>query len=135
MSKSMSRMLLYVGIFFALVFGWYGVREVLFSWYMAHYVPPAITVSSVKASTKTWQSFFQALLNKVEIADLCIYMTPWITNFVKKYAKLYFNNMKFVIPVPNTKLPVVGYTLKTYIRNGGKYTRKYNKSHYPVDLR
>jgi hypothetical protein len=84
---------------------------------------------------KTWQSFFQALKDKVDIADLCIYMTPWITNFVKKYAKLYFNTMKFVMPVPNTKLPVVSYTLKPYIRNGGKYTRKYSKSRYPVDLR
>ena len=61
MSKPMSRMLIYVGIFFAIVFSWYGIRQLLFSWFMAHYVPPPVTVSSYTVTTKTWQSYLSSV--------------------------------------------------------------------------
>lgn len=61
MSKPMSKMLLYVGIFFAIVFGWYGARAALFAYFMAHYEPPPVTISAVKVDTKTWQSFLTSV--------------------------------------------------------------------------
>src|SRR3990167_7803101 len=56
-SPAMKKMLFYVAIFFALVFGWYGIKKLMMMWGMAHYQPPAITVSSTTTATKTWQSY------------------------------------------------------------------------------
>lgn len=74
MRKPMSKMLIYVGIFFAIVFGWYGVKKVIFFWYLSHYTPPAATVSATKAIDKTWQSYLTAVgtlsaINGVELSS------------------------------------------------------------------
>lgn len=73
MTKPMSKMLMYVSIFFALVFGWYGVKKVIFMWYLSQYQPPAVTVSETKAAAKTWQSYLNAVgtltaVNGVELS-------------------------------------------------------------------
>lgn len=73
MRKPMSKMLIFVSIFFILVFGWYGVRKGLFWWYFSHYEPPAATVTTTNALAKTWKSYLTAVgtltaINGVEIA-------------------------------------------------------------------
>lgn len=61
MKKSMSKMLIFVGIFFALVFGWYGVKKTMFWWFVSHYEPPAATISAAKAESKTWQPYLSGV--------------------------------------------------------------------------
>lgn len=82
----------------------------------------------------TWQDFFQALKARVGLPNLCVYMSPWITNFVKVFAKLQFHSMKFVLAVPNPVIPIVEFTIKSYVK-GGKYTRKRRTTRKYVDLR
>lgn len=60
-SNPMRKMLLYVGIFFTIVFGVYGVRKALFIFGMMHYQPPAVTVSSTTVVSKNWQSYLTAV--------------------------------------------------------------------------
>lgn len=69
----MSKMLMYVSIFFAIVFGIYGAKKLVIMWFMSHYHPPAITISATKATNKTWQSYVTAVgsftaINGVDIA-------------------------------------------------------------------
>lgn len=61
MKKPMKKMLLYVGIFFAVVFGIYGAKKVIFLWFMSHYQPPPTTISATTATTKPWQSYVTAV--------------------------------------------------------------------------
>src|SRR5688572_3254725 len=61
MSKPMSRMLLYVGIFFALIFSWYGVKKIFMGWMMSNYQMPPIAVSSVQAIEKNWRSYIESV--------------------------------------------------------------------------
>lgn len=73
MSKSMSRMLLFVGIFFALLFGWYGIKKIFIMVMMSNYTMPPITVSSVVATEKNWRSYVESVgslsaVNGVELS-------------------------------------------------------------------
>lgn len=70
----MSKMLMYVGIFFMLVFGWYGIKKGIFLWFMSHYEPPPITISATHAINKDWQSYVTAVgtltaVNGVDISS------------------------------------------------------------------
>ena len=123
-----------------------------------HFAHPLLPeeMKTIFHESNTWQEFFNNVLQKisklkespydvrlpkditkevVDLSDMCRYMNPWIKNFVKKHANLDFTSIKFVMPIPNPMLPEVIYTLKPFIRNGGKYTRKYRKRRYAVDLR
>lgn len=57
MSEQMRKMLMIVTIVFGVIFLWYGARKVLFSYFMAHYVPPPVTISATVAKAKDWQSY------------------------------------------------------------------------------
>ena len=61
MSAQMKKMLLIVGIVFGCIFGFYGVKKVAFIYIMAHYQPPAVTISAATASGKTWQSYLSSV--------------------------------------------------------------------------
>lgn len=61
MSKPFKKMLLGVSIFFGIVFGWYGVKKAMFFWFMSHYKPPAVTISTAKAKSSTWQPYLTAV--------------------------------------------------------------------------
>ncbi len=74
MSKQMLRMLIIVSIVFALIFGWYGAKKIMFGWFMSHYEPPPVTVSASTASTKIWQSYLTSVgtltaVNGVDISS------------------------------------------------------------------
>jgi membrane fusion protein, multidrug efflux system len=72
MTRPMSKMLTYVGIFFLIIFGWYGVKKAIFMWFMAHFHPPAATVSAEKVMWKTWQPYLTSVgsLTAVNGVDL-----------------------------------------------------------------
>lgn len=53
----MSKMLFFVTLFFALVFGIYGGKKLMIMWFMSHYQPPAVTVSATKAKEQVWQDY------------------------------------------------------------------------------
>lgn len=83
----------------------------------------------------TWKSFFHALKSRLDIAELCVYMEPWIQQFVKEMARLQFSTMRFVMDVPNPALNTVSYTSKPYVKNGGRFTVKQRRFRNAVDLR
>jgi membrane fusion protein, multidrug efflux system len=73
MRSPMSKMLTFVGIFFVIIFGIYGAKKLIVMWFMAHYQPPAVTISATKAERKNWQSYVTAVgsftaVNGVDIA-------------------------------------------------------------------
>jgi len=72
MTVAMTKMLKYVGIFFLIVFGWYGVKSVITYWFISHYQPPAVTVSAIYVQSKTWQSYLNAVgtLNAINGVDI-----------------------------------------------------------------
>lgn len=61
MSQQMSRMLMITGIILSIIFGWYGIKKMMFSYFMSHYEPPAVTISATEATAKTWQSYLTAV--------------------------------------------------------------------------
>lgn len=91
MSRQMKRMLLIVGIVFGLLFGWYGLKRILFSFFISHYVPPAVTISATTATAKSWQSYVTSVgtLNAVNGVDL----SPEISGIVKE---IHFESGQFV---------------------------------------
>lgn len=73
MRKPMTKMLIYVGIFFVIIFGVYGVKKALFYYFVSHYQPPAVTISATEAIAETWQSYITAVstltaINGVEVS-------------------------------------------------------------------
>lgn len=73
MTKPMSKMLFYVGIFFLVIFGWYGAKKLIFMWFMSHYQPPAVTISAIEVKKTTWQSYLESVgslkaINGVDLA-------------------------------------------------------------------
>lgn len=61
MTKPMRKMLIIVGIVFGLIFTWYFVKKGLFAYFVSHYTPPPVTVSSNVATTKNWQSYITSV--------------------------------------------------------------------------
>lgn len=60
-SPQMKKMLIIVGIIFGVIFSWYGLKKVMFFWYMARFQPPAVTVSASTATVTNWQSFLSSV--------------------------------------------------------------------------
>ncbi|HEU5280691.1 MAG TPA: efflux RND transporter periplasmic adaptor subunit [Gammaproteobacteria bacterium] len=70
----MGKMLAYVSLFFGLLFGWYALKNIFIGIMISRYQPPAVTISSVKAKTETWQNFITAVgslsaINGVDLAS------------------------------------------------------------------
>ncbi|HEX2549156.1 MAG TPA: efflux RND transporter periplasmic adaptor subunit [Gammaproteobacteria bacterium] len=61
MSRQMKRMLIIVGIVLALIFGWYGVKKIMFWWFSSHYAPPPVTVNASTVQEKNWQSYLTSV--------------------------------------------------------------------------
>jgi membrane fusion protein (multidrug efflux system) len=91
MTRPMSRMLIYVGIFFGLVFGWYGVKQLMFMWYMAHYEQPPVTISATTVKAETWQNYITAVgsLAAINGVDLS-------TDAAGRVQEIHFNSGQFV---------------------------------------
>jgi membrane fusion protein (multidrug efflux system) len=73
MTRPMSKMLMYVSIFFAILFSVYGIKKGIFLWFKSHYQPPPTTVSTTIAQPKSWQTYHSAVgtiqaINGVDIA-------------------------------------------------------------------
>ncbi len=52
----LKKTLLWTGIIFGLIVGWYLIRKLLFIYFMSHYQAPAIAVESTIAKTEVWRS-------------------------------------------------------------------------------
>lgn len=61
MTPQMKRMLMITGIVFGIIFSIYGIKKAIFAYFMSHYEPPAVTVSSATATAKDWQSFLSSV--------------------------------------------------------------------------
>jgi len=91
MSPQMKKMLMIVGIVFGVIFGWYTVKKVFFSWAISHYTPPPVTISSSIATTKTWRSFLSSVgtLTAINGVDLSSEASGIVT-------EIRFNSGQFV---------------------------------------
>jgi membrane fusion protein, multidrug efflux system len=87
----MSKMLKYAVLFFLIIFAWYGIKKIIFFWYMSHYQAPAVTVSATYANSKTWQSSISAVgsLSAVQGVDLAAETSGVIT-------AIYFNSGQYI---------------------------------------
>lgn len=61
MTPQMKRMLIIVSIVFGLIFGVYAVKKAVMGYFMSHYEPPPVTISSSVAASKTWQSYLNSV--------------------------------------------------------------------------
>jgi membrane fusion protein (multidrug efflux system) len=61
MTPQMKKMLIITAIVFGLIFGIYGVKRLLFSYFISHYQPPAVTISASIATAETWQSYLNTV--------------------------------------------------------------------------
>ena len=91
MTKPMKKMLIYVGIFFLIVFGWFGIKIGYAIWQFSGYQPPPITVSATEAKTKPWQLFLTTVgtLTAINGVDLAADV-PGIVS------EIHFNSGQFV---------------------------------------
>jgi membrane fusion protein (multidrug efflux system) len=91
MTKQMSKMLIYVSLFFVMVFGWYSIKKIMFFWAMSHFQPPPITVSTTIAKSVTWQSYLTSVgtLTAINGVDLS-------TDVAGIVSKIYFNSGQYV---------------------------------------
>jgi hypothetical protein len=75
-------------------------------------------------SNTSWSSYFLELLEKTDMGVMCLYLAPWITNFVAKVGKIRFHSPEFSMPVPNPFIGKIEYRIGNYIARGGKHTRR-----------
>lgn len=61
MSPQMKKMLLTTGIIFGIVFGIFGIKKLLFFYFVSTYEPPAVTISTSTATPKTWESYLSSV--------------------------------------------------------------------------
>lgn len=87
----MRKMLSVVGVLFLLLFSWYAIKKVFMWWFMAHYQPPPVTISSVVAKRSIWQNYFTAIgtLTAVNGVDI----TSEVAGIVKE---IHFTSGQFV---------------------------------------
>jgi membrane fusion protein (multidrug efflux system) len=72
MNKPMRKMVIILAVVFGGIIAFNGIKAFMIKRYFSHYVPPAVTVSSVKAETKSWSPDISAVgnfeaINGVEI--------------------------------------------------------------------
>lgn len=104
---------------------------------------PLSQMIEIYNGSKSWLDFFNSLKSalKNDMKILCNYMYPWITLFIQRLANLRFTSIQFAIPVKNSKISRVEYTVIPYISPSisssgiGKQTRKQYKRRKAVDLR
>lgn len=82
MSKPFKKMLLFVALFFGLIFGWYGVKKIMFYWFISHYQPPPVTISSTKASSKSWQPYLTTV--GTLIAKQGVEISPEVSGIIEE---------------------------------------------------
>lgn len=95
---------------------------------------PEDTMIELFEASHTWIDFFNLVKQNLEhnMPKLCLYMAPWITNFIEQFGKLKFKSIEFAMPVPNPKLPTLSYTSSPYVASGG--TRKVQRRRKAMDL-
>lgn len=73
-------------------------------------------------NTSTWQDFFMAINNRIGISQFCIFISPWIENFINRFLKLNFMFIQFHLPIKDYK---IDYSITEYV--GGRRNTKRNK--------
>jgi len=74
LTPPMRKMLAITGIFFAIIFGWCGLKKVFISVMMSHYQPPPSTVTAKTINTQSWQTYINSVgsltaVNGVDISS------------------------------------------------------------------
>lgn len=61
LSPQMKKMLKITGIIFAIIFGWYVAKKMLFMVLISHYQPPPVTISETVVAPKIWQDYLTSV--------------------------------------------------------------------------
>jgi hypothetical protein len=79
---------------------------------------------SLFESTSTWQEFFSKIRDSMGAADFCAFVSPWLIAFMSVYMSFPFPGVSYIIPITNSSINTIEYSLEPYIpqQNGG--TRK-----------
>lgn len=88
---------------------------------------PEVELEELYTNTKTWQDFFKSILNKMEISDFCIFIQPWLDNFMMRYFRHIIMGFQYQMPIKDY---AIEYTESPYQRGGKKFTRKAPKPVY-----
>lgn len=71
-------------------------------------------------SAKTWQEFFGPIKDAIDISGFCIFVEPWLNNFINETMDYSILGLKYILPVKDY---AVVYTLSEYQRGGRRFTR------------
>jgi hypothetical protein len=71
-------------------------------------------------NTKTWKEFFETIYNKIKISKFCIFIAPWIDDFILKYFNT-LQGLKYALPIKDYNIQ---YNESEYKRGSRRFTRK-----------
>jgi hypothetical protein len=70
----------------------------------------------------SWQEFFEPLNKLMTPSKLCIFLAPWLDNFITSYMGFIFSSLEYTIPVEKN---IISFTVTKYLHGGlRKYTYK-----------
>jgi hypothetical protein len=73
--------------------------------------------------SNTWQEFFNKIVDRIGIADFCIFAAPWLNAFVANTMRYYFTSGMYYIIIDDSML--LPYEQSRYQRGSGRrFTRK-----------
>lgn len=82
-----------------------------------------VNFKTIYNESDTWQNFFSIIKNKIGIGKFCVFISPWLHNFLDKFLNFNFMVVKYVLPIDNSKLKIINFTISDY-KVGGNYTRR-----------
>lgn len=81
-------------------------------------------MQDIYTSAKTWQEFFGPIRDAIEIAGFCIFVEPWLNNFINETMDFNILGLKYILPVKDYGIV---YTISEYQRGGKHFTRYIKK--------
>jgi hypothetical protein len=77
---------------------------------------PEDEMKEIYDSAKTWKDFFYPILQKLDIATFCNFISPWLSTFIERVLKYDFLGIPYMFVLD--KLPSVEYHLIPFITGG-----------------
>lgn len=83
---------------------------------------PEEDMKQLQEESKTWQDFFGGLRDKAGIAEVCEFLSPWVSDFIHQFFEYEFMKTKYVMPVVSYPIQQ---TITEQQRGGKRLTRRY----------
>ena len=75
-------------------------------------------------SAATWQDFFGPIREVIGISEFCIFVEPWLDNFINETMDYNILGLQYILPV---KDHTIVYIISDYQRGGKRFTRSIKK--------